>query len=228
MAGGARRLYEHLKANAKELPDTLAEMAPLFQAMHHGCQAGRHEEALHEVYYNRIQRGGEHFNWHKLGAFGADLAALSGLFDSPWDIPVATLTEDAQAFIQYEAAYDLQALGRLREAVAPMRAGLERAVGTEGLDQRRSASKLSQLHQTLGDVSAAGAMGEASVAYADRSEDAARLGARRATWADALHCAARRRVPRYCSKRPKPWRGNASTRSGATNTAISFLPSIAR
>ena len=51
---GHGRLYEHLKTSAKELPDTLAEMAPLFQAMHHGCQAGRHQEALDEVYWARI------------------------------------------------------------------------------------------------------------------------------------------------------------------------------
>ena len=50
---GHGRLYEHLKKSAKELPDTLAEMTPLFQAMHHGCQAGRHQEALYEVYWAR-------------------------------------------------------------------------------------------------------------------------------------------------------------------------------
>ena len=43
---GHGRLYEHLRDSAKALPDTLSEMAPLFQAMHHGCQAGRHQEAL--------------------------------------------------------------------------------------------------------------------------------------------------------------------------------------
>ena len=45
---GHGRLYEHLRDSAKELPETLAEMEPLFQAMHHGCQAGRHQEALNE------------------------------------------------------------------------------------------------------------------------------------------------------------------------------------
>ena len=51
---GHGRLYERLRDSAKEYPDTLAEMAPLFQAMHHGCQAGRHQEALSEVYWVRI------------------------------------------------------------------------------------------------------------------------------------------------------------------------------
>ena len=47
---GNNRLYEYYKASAKELPDTLQEMAPLFAAVMHGCQAGRHQEALVEVY----------------------------------------------------------------------------------------------------------------------------------------------------------------------------------
>ena len=43
---GHERLYEHLKDLPKEhRPDSLAEMAPLFQAVHHGCQAGRRQEA---------------------------------------------------------------------------------------------------------------------------------------------------------------------------------------
>ena len=37
------RLYEHYKAQVPELPDTLEEMAPLFAAVAHGCQSGRHQ-----------------------------------------------------------------------------------------------------------------------------------------------------------------------------------------
>ncbi len=101
---GHGRLYEHLQDSAKQLPDTLAEMAPLFQAMHHGCQAGRHQEALDEVYWARIYAADEFYSTKKLGAFGADLAALAGLFDPPWDKPVATLTEADQALILNQAA----------------------------------------------------------------------------------------------------------------------------
>ena len=87
------RLYEYYKTHAKELPDTIEEMAPLFAAVAHGCQAGRHQEALDEVYWRRIRRGEESFSSKKLGAFGADLAALSGFFDPPWRQPVAALSE---------------------------------------------------------------------------------------------------------------------------------------
>jgi tetratricopeptide (TPR) repeat protein len=185
---GHGRLYEHLKKSAKPLPDTLAEMAPLFQAMHHGCQAGRHQEALSEVYVRRIQRGNESYNTKKLGAIGAELAALAGLFDPPWDRPVAALIQGVQAWILNEAAFDLRALGRLREAVAPMRAGLERRVAQEVWTSAAIiAGNLSELQLTLGDVAEAVATGEASVEHADRSGDAFRLIVNRTTCADALH-----------------------------------------
>jgi tetratricopeptide (TPR) repeat protein len=184
---GHARLYEHLRDDARELPDTLAEMAPLFQAMHHGCQAQRYDEAVHAVYWARIQRGEMSYASKKLGAIGAELAALAGLFDLPWTKPVATLAESAQAFILNEAGYYLRSLGRLREAVAPMRAGLERYVAQEAREySAQSARNLSELHLLLGEVAAAVALGEASVAHADRGADAFMRIVAYTTWADAL------------------------------------------
>jgi tetratricopeptide (TPR) repeat protein len=183
---GHGRLYEHLRDNAKPLPDTLDEMAPLFQAMHHGCQAGRHQEAKDEVFSTRIRRRAG-FSWRQLGAFGADLAALAGLFDPPWDRPVAALTEAAQAFILNEAAFDLRALGRVREAVAPMRASREAGVAMNDWNEAAiRASNLSELHLALGDVDEAVAMGEASVEYAERSGGWEQRMINRTTWAAAL------------------------------------------
>src|SRR5262245_32639889 len=69
------RLYEHLRATTKELPDTVEEMSPLYAAVAHGCAAGRHQQAVSDVYWRRIRRGSEMFSLKKLGAFGADLAA---------------------------------------------------------------------------------------------------------------------------------------------------------
>ena len=65
---GNDRLYQHLKRTAKELPDTLEEMAPLFAAVTHGCAAGRHQEVLDEIYWLRILRGPELFSVRRFGA----------------------------------------------------------------------------------------------------------------------------------------------------------------
>ena len=185
---GHGRLYEHLRETAKPLPDTLSEMAPLFQAMQHGCQAGRHEAVLHEVFGPRIRRGGENYTIQKLGAYGADLAALAGLFDPPFERPLPTLTEVDQAFILNDSAFDLRALGRLSEAAAPIRASLDAYVAMQNwTGSAVSACNLCELHLTLGDVAEAVATGEASVTYADRSGDGFMRTASRAYLANALH-----------------------------------------
>ena len=115
------RLYEHYKSQAPELPE---EMAPLFAAVAHGCHAGRHQDA-YELYRGRIRRGNEYFSTYKLGAFGSDLAALSGFFDSPWREPVANLDNNSKPTVLGIAGFNLRSLGRLAEATQPMQAALE-------------------------------------------------------------------------------------------------------
>ncbi len=184
------RLYEYYAhaSHAKELPDTIEEMAPLFAAVMHGCQAGRHQEALEEVYWRRIQRGDESFNTRKLGALGAELAALSGFFNPPWRKPVEGLSEAAKGFVLNEAGFDLRALGRLAEAAQPMQAGLDAAIAQKTWENAaRAASTISELYLTIGDVKQALTYAMQSVELADRSSDAFGRMARRTTLADALH-----------------------------------------
>ena len=169
---GNNRLYEYYKASAREYPDTLQEMAPLFAAVMHGCQAGRHQEALEEVYWKRIQRRNKQFVNKKLGAFGSELATLSGLFDPPWRKPVDGLREKYKGFILGYAGYDLRALGRLAEAAQPMQASLDSAI--EQKDWKNAAiraSNLSELTLTIGHVKQALAHAEQSVQLADKSDD---------------------------------------------------------
>jgi hypothetical protein len=120
------RLYDYYKnVPEKDLPDTLEEMEPLFAAVAHGCQAGRHQEVVEEIYWKRIKRGNEHYSTAKLGAFGADLAALSNFFEIVWSEPEKSLPDHEKAVILSWAGFRLRALGRLREAAQPMQAGLE-------------------------------------------------------------------------------------------------------
>ena len=73
------RLFEHLCAVTPHRPDTLDGLQPLYQAVVHGCLAGRQQQACDEVFFDRIQRRAEAYSWSKLGAFGANLAAVAGV-----------------------------------------------------------------------------------------------------------------------------------------------------
>ncbi|MGH9937838.1 MAG: tetratricopeptide repeat protein, partial [Blastocatellia bacterium] len=189
---GNLRLYEHLTRTAKEFPDRIKEMEPLFAAVTHGCEAGRHQEALEKVYARRIMRYGEYFSWSKLGAFDADLAALKGFFAVPWQQPVPDLPEAHKALILSHASLSLRALGRLKEAIRSIQAGTEIYISQENWRGASNATAgLSELYLTVGEVSQALIFAQHSVELADRSGDSFLRIARRTTLADAMHRAGR-------------------------------------
>ena len=120
-----RRLYEHICSTTPDKPQpTLEDLQPLYQAVAHGCQAGLQQEACAKVYFARITKGNEHYSWKKLGSFGSDLGAVACFFETPWNHVSPTLTEIWQAWLLSQAAVYLRALGRLTEALEPMRAGI--------------------------------------------------------------------------------------------------------
>jgi len=182
------RLYEYYKnLPKKEYPDTLEEMQPLFAAVAHGCQAGLHQKALYDIYWDRIQRKDEFYTTRKFGAFGSDLSALASFFDVLWTKPVLTLNENAKAVVLSLAGFRLRALGRLQETAEPMKAGME-----DSIDQKDwkgaaiDANNLSELYLTLGQIKEALNFAEKSVKYADKSGDAFCKMAFLTTLADAL------------------------------------------
>jgi len=187
------RLYEYYAAlPEKDLPDTLEEMMPLYAALAHGCQAGRHQEALDKVYWHRINRLDEFFSTRYLGAFGADLAALSGFFDPPWHQPVVGLTEAAQAWLLTEAGFRLRALGRLAEAAQPLQGALEAAIARSNWRNGAiAAGNLSELSLNRGDLAQALDFARQGVELVDRSTDDSLWMALRTALADALHQAGR-------------------------------------
>ena len=185
---GNLRLYEHLTRTTKDLPDTLAEMQPLFAAVAHGCAAGRQQQALKDVYYRRIVRGNRFFHLHKLGAFGADLAVLSGFFATLWHMPSAAIIGTNQAFVLNQAGADLRALGRLREAVQPMQASLGASIErAEWKYAAIAAENLSELTLTLGDLPQALAIARQGIQFADRSGEWVERRDNRTVLANALH-----------------------------------------
>jgi len=183
------RLYEYYKnLPAKELPDTLEEMEPLFAAVAHGCQAERHQEALLDVFWKQIRRGNEGYDVHKLGAFGADLSALSNFFEVLWSQPASGLKDADKAVVLSWAGFALRALGRLREAAQPMQAGIElQAKRKDWKNAASAAGNLSELYLTLGEVSQAVASARQSVDFADRSGDGFQKESKRTSLADSLH-----------------------------------------
>ncbi len=191
------RLFDYLCKNTPPRPDTLEGLAPLYEAVTHGCLAGRHQEALYKVYVDRILRGTGNdgfYSTNKLGAIGSNLAAVAAFFDEPWSRVSPNLTEGDQAWLLNEAAYYLRALGRLTEAVQPMRAALDMLVQAKDWKGAAvSASNLSELEVMLGRLTDAVADGRQSITYADKSGDASlQRKDNLATAADALHQSGRR------------------------------------
>lgn len=184
-----KRLYHFYKdLPLKEFPDTLTEMEPLFEAIVHGCQAGLHNVVLDEVYGKRILRKDEFFITRKLGAFGANLSALSHFFKAPWDKPVAGLTDLHKANLLSWSGFDLRAVGRLQEASQPMKVALDVYIKQESwIESAREAGNLSELMLLLGQVNQAVGYAKQCVIYADRSGDNSWKMGLRTTLADALH-----------------------------------------
>lgn len=187
------RLYKYYKKlPKKKYPDTLEEMEPLFAAVMHGCLAGRHQKAMEDVYWKKIRRKKEAYTIKKLGAFGADLACLSSFFESLWDRPASGLIEATKSAVLAWAGFRLRAVGRLEEAIQPMKVGLELVVNNKGWENAAIATNnLSELSLTLGEVKEAEKYAKQSVKFADRSEDDNWKFISRTTLADVHHQAGR-------------------------------------
>jgi len=182
------RLYHYYKnLPEKESPDTLQEMEPLFASVAHGCAAGLHQLALDDVYFKRIMRG-KGYAVHKLGAFGADLAVLSHFFDIPWSQPATGLKDEAKAFVLNGAGFDLRGVGRLQEAIQPIKTCLDLQAGHQDWkNAASSASSLSELMLTLGRVRDAVDYARQAVSHADKSEDSFTREYSFTSLGDALH-----------------------------------------
>jgi tetratricopeptide (TPR) repeat protein len=189
-----RRLYEHLCASTPDKPQpTLEDLQPLYQAVAHGCQAGITEEAQEKVFNGRIQQGRHRYSFYRLGAFGSGLGAIACAFKQPWSELLAGVSEDGEAWLLSEAAFCLRALGRLTEALEPLRAGLKNYTERgEWQGAAIDAGNLSELDLTLGEVAAAVADAEHSITYADRSGHSNWSIHMRCRFADTLHQAGRR------------------------------------
>lgn len=175
----------------------LNDLQPLYHAVAHGCEAGLLNQAL-DIYNDRIHRRGDHYAANQLGAWASELGAIGCFFEQPWSRVSPAFRASVQCWLMGEAAFTLQALGRLTEALMPMRLALTSLVkqgnwikaAELGANLSELELKMGIIHPTLvNGVHVAGAVLDAkqSVTYADRGGDAFTRQVNRCTLWNALH-----------------------------------------
>jgi hypothetical protein len=190
------RLYNHLRRSTREgQTPTLADLAPLYHAVAHGCRAGRYQEVLEEVYVKRICRRRpdgdiEFYAVSKLGAVDSSLAAISWFFEKLYETPAVALPAWDRAFVLSEASFALRAQGRLEDALPAMRAALSMAEAAQAwANAARQAFTLSETELLVANVADSLATAKASASHAERSGQPRLMIISRATEGNALHAA---------------------------------------
>lgn len=173
-----QRLFEYLcTSTPDQVQPTLEDLLPLYQAVMHGCAAGKYEKALDEVYDKRILRGAAFYSSKKLGAYAHDLAAIAHFFAPGWrDLQagaIAQISAGDQAWLFSQAAFRLRALGRLPETLPLMEAVVAMYVQQENWKPAaNTANNLSETQALLGHLPTALASARQALGYAEQSQDA--------------------------------------------------------
>lgn len=164
-------LYKHYSAAAPDLPDTLEEMKPLFHAVQHGVKAGYVHDCFTHIYLGRIQRGSEFFTYRLIGATSADLGVLANFYRILWTVPISELNSNDQAAALARAAFALEGIGRLKDALGPRKASV--TARAELGDWRNAANNADVLAQTLlmfGDISSSIEAANVAFKYASMAD----------------------------------------------------------
>jgi hypothetical protein len=163
------RLFDHLRGATKEgKTPTLQSLAPLYQAISHGCRAERYKDTLEEIYVGRICRGNEYYASQKLGALGSNLAAISWFFDEPYEKPSTKVEVAASPWLLSQAAFGLRAQGRISEALSAQRARV--LLLTRDSDARIAATamlNLSDMELISGEIETAVKTAQKGISYAE-------------------------------------------------------------
>ncbi|TKJ39095.1 hypothetical protein CEE37_11790 [candidate division LCP-89 bacterium B3_LCP] len=183
-----RRLYEYYKTTAKEFPDTIEEMIPLYEAVVHGCHAELHKEVLHEVYWKRIQRGNKYFSKRQLGVYGYELSALSCFLDPQSKDVVEGLSETDEVFILSELGFSLRAQGRLVEAVQLLQlVHKSNFKQSDWINYAIQVGNISELYLIIGDIGNALVIAGNSFEASEMSSNIPQFITTQTAFANALH-----------------------------------------
>ena len=187
------RVYEYLRDATKEGDNpSLEQLAPLYQAIAHGCRAGRYTEVLKKIYQDRIcrrQSDGNlaYYALFMLGATGSDLAAISWFFGIPYEAPVSALADAERAWVLGAAAFALRTQGRIAEALQPQRASLRwEEASNNHTNASIDAFNLGQMELYLGEVNTALSTATKAVAFAQAAKEKKLIMEGQATRAAAL------------------------------------------
>jgi hypothetical protein len=195
------RLYEHLRDTTKEgKAPTLEDLGPLFQAVAHGCRAGRQQEVLEEIYRERICRrhasGRLEFYLGKvLGAPGSELATMTWFFAKRYETPISTLRKADQIAVLGATAFCLWAQGRFAEALRAQNYLLDelqlpfdwKYAGGKRFDElSQRMADLTRMELLIGQIADAHASASRSVEAADRCTNKLRKITSRVMLADVL------------------------------------------
>jgi tetratricopeptide (TPR) repeat protein len=202
------RLYEHLRDTTDEgKAPTLEDLAPLYQAIAHGCRAGRHQEAVEHICRWQGDGKPEYYAIRQLGAVGTDLTAIACFFEKPFERPTATLENASQSWILNLSSMHLRGQGRLSEALTAARASLKI---TEALkhwgNAGRNAGNLSEMELLVGDIASAVDNADKSVKYSDRSNSDHDKAGHRATCAYVRDAAGKEDAGAMMIEASRQWR----------------------
>ncbi|MGV9503849.1 trypsin-like peptidase domain-containing protein [Streptomyces sp. NPDC003642] len=119
----AKRYYLQLADSRNGPPTTLEDLAPLIEAVHHACRSGAHAEA-HTLITDRLYEGDRGLITRVLNAYDLVLACFADFFprgDFRREPHTDRSDPGLRGWVLHEVATSLQMLGRLWEAVDPLR-----------------------------------------------------------------------------------------------------------
>jgi tetratricopeptide (TPR) repeat protein len=184
-----KRLFEHLCATTKEgSQPTLQDLQPLYHAVAHGCAAGLYSKVFEDLYISRIMQGPKFYPTRRLGAYGADIAALLHFFQKPWKELAGSYSHDARSFLFHQAGYSLTALNRAANGLPALKESLRLRVEKEKWRLAAiSSGSVGEFFLNRGELREAEAYAREAVVLADKGLDATQQALKRALHAHILH-----------------------------------------
>ncbi|MFJ8554906.1 trypsin-like peptidase domain-containing protein [Streptomyces sp. NPDC093676] len=169
----AKHYYLRLADSHSEPLTTLEDLAPLIEAVHHACRSGAHAEA-YTLITDRLYVGDRGLITRVLNAYDMVLACFADFFPrGDFRREPHTVSSDPamRGWVLHEVATSLQMLGRLWEAVEPLRRA-EAAFRALGRYHQAAVScqNRTELHLALGQLA------KAQEAIDDAFDLAARAG----------------------------------------------------